>query len=100
MLSPRPVPPYRRSVVGSTCVKRSKIADCRSRGMPMPVSRTAMATRICDGARPANGHLDLTSPLLGELHGIAGQVQEHLADAQRVAPEHLGQVRGDDGDDA
>ena len=40
MVSPRPVPPYRRVVEPSACEKASKIFFCFSAGMPMPVSRT------------------------------------------------------------
>ena len=39
MVVPRPVPPKRRVVDSSACVKLSKIFACASGGMPMPVSR-------------------------------------------------------------
>jgi len=41
MDSPSPVPPNRREMELSTCVKASKMALCLSIGMPMPVSLTA-----------------------------------------------------------
>jgi hypothetical protein len=38
---PSPVPPYRRVVDASACVKASKIDACFSGGIPIPVSLTA-----------------------------------------------------------
>ena len=40
IVSPRPVPPKRRVVLPSACVKLSNTALWRSSEMPMPVSRT------------------------------------------------------------
>lgn len=41
MVRPSPVPPKRRVVDASAWANASKMAACRSSGMPMPVSRTA-----------------------------------------------------------
>ena len=46
MVSPSPVPPKRRVVDVSACVKGSKIASSLSAGMPMPVSITSISRRI------------------------------------------------------
>ena len=43
--SPSPVPPYLRLVVPSACWNASKIISSLPAGMPMPVSRTANASR-------------------------------------------------------
>ncbi len=45
MVRPSPVPPKSRAIEMSACAKASKITDCLSRGMPMPVSVTAKSTR-------------------------------------------------------
>ena len=45
MVVPRPVPPKRREVDSSACVKLSKMRACASAGMPMPVSRIENLSR-------------------------------------------------------
>ena len=39
--SPRPVPPYLRLMLPSTCLKASKIRESFSCGIPIPVSLTS-----------------------------------------------------------
>ena len=51
--SPSPVPPYLRLVVPSACWNASKIISSLPAGMPMPVSRTANASRPLARVRPA-----------------------------------------------
>ena len=46
MARPRPVPPNRRVVDPSACLKASKIVSCFSGGMPMPVSVTAKCSIV------------------------------------------------------
>ena len=82
---PRPVPPYLRVVEASTCVKSlEQPARPAPSVMPMPVSldlRSASSRRRPLTARVTSTR---TRAVLGELAGVAEQVEEHLA--------HLGEV--------
>jgi hypothetical protein len=58
--------------------------------MPMPVSRTSSVSPIAPvGQRlVVQRHVDAAG--LGELHGIADQVEQHLAQPARIAPQQRG----------
>ena len=79
---PRPVPPYLRVVDESTWLNSSNRRWTRSAGMPMPVSRTATWSwsRLVAGLCGEHHFADL-----GELHRVAEQVHQHLAEAGDVA---------------
>ncbi len=85
MVSPNPVPPYLRVVEVSAWEKDSNSRPYCSAVRPMPVSRTLK--RISDGvgvlAEQLGGHHDFTD--LGELDGVARQVDQDLPQPQRVA---------------
>ena len=67
MVSPNPVPPKRRVVLASCCVKGSKIASTRSGSTPMPVSCTAISTRSCFNFSR------IDEPLLAELEALVAR---------------------------
>ena len=94
IVRPRPVPPYLRVVEVSSCSKARKIFSCLSGGMPMPVSLTVKRSstslrRGVAGDLHAHDHL----ALLGELDGVADQVEQHLAQPAGVADQGVGHVR-------
>ena len=82
MAGPRPVPPNFRVEPPSACSNSAKIRACSSAEMPMPVSRTGNGNRI-----RLRGRLDddRDAAALGELDGVAGEVEQHLAQPRRVA---------------
>ena len=85
MASPSPVPPYLRVVEESACEKVSKIRVASSSAMPMPVSDTSKRTTTPIG-RPAPPATPGRPPRPGgELHRVAGQVEQHLPEPGRVA---------------
>ena len=105
--SPRPVPSYVRVVELSSCSKAWKIFSCLSRGMPMPVSRIAKCN-TCDGRDPGTdgpgsvavgSHAGLDPDddlaLLGELDGVADEVEQDLPQPAGVADQGVGHVRLD-----
>jgi len=61
------VPPKRRVVLPSACVKLSKIAACRSGAMPIPVSRTLRRTVICAALSARRSAWIVTSPAVVNL---------------------------------
>ena len=85
MARPSPVPPNRRVVEASTWLNDVNSLSIRSGGMPMPVSRTTELEPV--GARPGRLSAGEDDDLarLGELDGVREQVQQHLAQARRVA---------------
>ena len=97
IVRPSPVPPYLRVVELSACANGSKMALALLGGMPMPVSRTVN----CSARRPSSGWLLSARrasdhfALLGELDGVADQVDEDLAQAARVAARAVGHVGRD-----
>ena len=84
---PSPVPPYLRVVEASAWVNSSNSFAVCSGVMPMPVSETAMVTQ---SAPPSSGRR-LTSTrittALGELAGVAGEIEQRLAEPRRVGPD-------------
>ncbi len=76
MASPSPVPPKRCAVEASAWVNSSNSFACCSAVMPMPVSETAKLDAVAAIAHLARRKLDLA--LLGELAGIAQQVEQDL----------------------
>jgi hypothetical protein len=76
MARPRPVPPKRCAVVASAWLNSSNSFACCSGVMPMPVSETANSTKLLPllTLRAAS----LTSPALGELAGIAEEIELYL----------------------
>src|SRR5262249_1435391 len=76
MARPSPVPPYCRAVEESAWVNSSNSLACCSGVIPMPVSATAIFDPIA-----AIDHLfdtQLNLALLGELAGIAQQIEQDL----------------------
>ena len=93
IVRPSPVPPNRRVVEPSAWLKASKIVACLSAGMPMPVSVTAKCSiEPVAGAR-VFATLDQDVALLGELDGVADEVDEHLPEPHRVADDAGRHVR-------
>ncbi len=92
MVRPRPVPPNRRVVEASAWEKASKMWSARSSGMPTPVSLTWISKlgAVRPGALPRDDHVDPAG--LGELHPVAKQVDQDLAEAGDVAHHLLRQV--------
>ena len=90
------MPPNRRVVEPSACSNGSKIVSSFSAGMPIPVSATAkrrmtlLARRV--SSRPTDDD-DLAA--LGELDGVADQVDQDLAQPAGVADQSVGNVGGD-----
>ena len=95
IVSPRPVPPYFRVVEVSSCSKARKTRSCLSGGMPMPVSRTAKRRLHLPSGRGLAGdfHAHDHLALVGELDGVADQVEQHLAQPAGVADQGVGHVR-------
>ena len=79
-VSPIPSPPRDRDRVWSAWVNMSKMWGRSSGAMPVPLSRTRIAT-----SRPSllGGQRDL-APLVGVLRGVVQQVGEHLRHPRRV----------------
>ena len=90
IVRPSPVPRCLRVVDTSAWVKGwNSFAAC-SEEMPMPVSRTEIATapRVpC--ARPATR----TVAAVGELDRVVDQIRQHLAEPQRIAHQAIGHVQ-------
>ena len=97
MASPRPVPPYRREIDASAWLNDWKSRSIRSAGMPMPVSRTSIASAQRSGPDPfVSGRpetLSSTSPLLGELDRVRQQVEHDLPEAAQVADDRPAAAR-------
>ena len=93
MVSPSPVPPYWRVMEPSAWENASKISFCFSGAMPMPVSRIdEMQFHLLRRAffhRHFQGHL----AGLRELDGVAQQIDDHLANSDRIAHHVIGNVR-------
>ena len=87
MARPSPVPPKRRVVELSACTKGWKIRSIAAGAMPMPESATTSdqlaGLRRPGAERGGQRHL----PGLGELDGVADEVEEDLAEPRRVAAE-------------
>ena len=84
MASPSPVPPWRRVVELSACSNISKITGRFSSGMPIPVSLTAKCkSDVC--RRTVRRDLQAHFSLLGELDGVADQIDHDLAEAVVIA---------------
>ena len=92
MASPRPVPPNRRVVELSAWVKASKIDRCLSAGIPSPVSVTQKFRPTWSSPHWLGRDLDDHLAVLGELDRIAHQVDDHLAQADRVADHAVGDI--------
>ena len=91
---PRPVPPKRRVVELSACVKAANSWPSCSGAMPMPVSRTLEAHAHASRSRsPAASHAQRDPPVLGELHRVAQQVEQRLRQPRRVAAQASGTCR-------
>ena len=82
---PRPLPPWRRVLDASTWVNASNTESNWSSAMPMPVSRTSKRSRTPCVGRAEDDHLEDDAAALGELDRVVEQVDEHLAQAHRVA---------------
>ena len=96
---PKPVPPNRRVVEESTCVKAVNRASTRLAGIPMPVSR--ISQRIGDAAIVflRNLALDRHFAFLRKFDSVAAEVQQDLAQAARIAAHQVRKARIDQGDD-
>ncbi len=92
MVRPKPVPPYLRVVEVSSCSNARKIFSCLSGGMPMPVSRTAnRRPTSASGTRLASDfHVSTQPRRVGELDGVAHEIDEHLAQPAGVADQGIG----------
>ena len=89
---PSPVPPYLRVVEASAWTKSWKSLPICSGVMPMPVSVTAIVTHSRPASMPrlrADGH----RALLGELVGVAREVEQRLPDPRLVGA-HRAEVGG------
>ena len=94
MASPSPVPPYLRVVEESACEKVSKSRARRLRRRRRCRCRTPRSGPPADRrSRSAEPGPDDHLALGGELHRVAGQVEQHLADPGRVAAQRGRQVR-------
>ena len=85
MVSPRPVPPWRRDIEPSACRKASKINSCCSPGIPMPVSATANRSRP-----PLMPGSQVYAAFGREFDRVAGQVDQHLPQPGVVGHHPLG----------
>ena len=94
MARPSPVPSWRRVDEPSTCANFSNTFCSFSAGMPMPVSSTrtlSWTSAIDDLAADIDQHM----ALFGELHRIAEQIGDDLAEAAGVADDMGRQARID-----
>ena len=89
MASPRPVPPYLRVVEASACSKASNSRGSFSGAMPMPVSCTSKRTSRSSPSVFQQSGAQGDGALLGELDGVAGVVEQGLAQPGRVAAQPL-----------
>ncbi len=93
MASPKPVPPYFRVVELSDWMNGSKISCC----FDGRDADAGIANREPDAdlfvVSTLNGHQQHHFAALGELDGVADQVDEHLPQPAGVAHQHLGHVR-------
>ena len=85
MARPRPVPPKRRVVEESACVKGWKRCFWASGVMPMPVSRMEKTDEGVVGGLAFLLDLQLDLARLGELHRVSQQVEQNLAQARGIA---------------
>ena len=82
MASPRPVPPNLRVEEPSACSNSRKTRSWSSRLRPMPVSRT---TKRMPSPGSSGSAMTATPPRSRELDGVAGEIEQHLAQPRRVA---------------
>ena len=73
----------------SACSNSRKMRACSCGAMPMPLSRTRK--RISSGAR-AGLDDQRDAAALGELDGVAGEIEQHLPQPRRVADHVAGQA--------
>ena len=97
IVRPRPVPPYFRVVEVSSCSKARKIRLLLvGRDADAGVAhREAEADlrRPVAGRRRRPSTRTTTSPVVGELDGVADQVEQHLPQPAGVADQGVGHVR-------
>ena len=82
---PRPVPPYLRVVAASAWEKASKSRASCSGVMPMPVSLTRNTIQSCPSLASRATASEIV-PSIGELAGVAQEVEEGLAHLRQVRP--------------
>ena len=92
---PSPVPPYFRVIERSACSKASKITCCFSGGMPIPVSETAKRELRLVLAASLGLHMKHNFSLLGELDGVANEVEDDLAQPGRISHQRIGHIGPD-----
>ena len=90
------MPPYWRDVELSACMNAPNSLPCCSLGIPIPVSRTVTHRYTSlwltvRGRQRFHSQHDLA--LMRELEGVADEIREHLAEAERVANEPVGDRR-------
>ena len=98
MLNPSPVPPNLRVVEPSACLKASKMcACCVGRNPDAGVLDLEMQHGLPRVGRHGLGerHAQRHATLAGELHRVAEQVQQDLAETVRIGDEVVGHVRRD-----
>ncbi len=93
MARPRPVP-LGPSVEPRACTKGSKMTSGRSAGMPGPLSSTSISRRSPSPSSRVRARR-ATPPLPGELHGIAQQVEQHLAQLAGIGANEADDLRLD-----
>jgi hypothetical protein len=91
MVSPSPVPPNRRVVDGSACVKGAKqLADHLGRHPDARVRHLALEGRAGGGGGPDQPDPQVHAPDLGELDRVRQQVGEDLPDPRRIGVDPRG----------
>ena len=93
MASPRPVPPKRRVIDPSACSKARNRRSSAAGSMPMPVSITSTRTAAEPSRDLAGGEAQRDAAALGELDGVAEQVDQHLAQPVRIAEQAAAAAR-------
>ena len=94
MVSPRPVPPNRRVVLPSAWENASKMVRCFSGGdSDARVGHLELDRHVVVGSRD-DTHAQRHVARVGELDGVADQIQHDLPQARRVAHEHVRHVLG------
>ena len=95
IVRPSPVPPNRRVVEPSACSNGWKIVSSFSAGMPMPVSATEKRRTTLSSPSSSRSTDDDDFASLGELDGVADQVDQDLAQPAGVADQGVGDVGRD-----
>ena len=95
IVSPSPVPPNRRRKERSACSKASKIRDCFSSGMPMPVSLTANCSTASCSVCDSHSTFEDDFALFGELDGVADEIDDDLVQPRRDRPPRPAERRAD-----